>query len=132
MFRLACSLKIVQYTPRLNAPIIRPFVFRQMSSLCFYDAAVKRKSNEISEDVYLQSIAAHATGLRHGRNKLCNGDSKPAHFDSEDTSNYIYFASNVRSIDSFASYMASCLQEFDAVEGIYAAQRSRFLDQPKY
>jgi hypothetical protein len=47
----------------------------EMPSLCFYDAAVRRKEDTITEDEYLQAIVAHCTGVRHGKNQLCNGDT---------------------------------------------------------
>jgi hypothetical protein len=46
-----------------------------MSLLCFQDAFVKRGDNEITEDVYLQSILQHLTGVRHGLNRSCNNDT---------------------------------------------------------
>jgi hypothetical protein len=46
-----------------------------MSSLCFQDAVVKRKANEITEDAFLEAIVNHCTGISHGANKLCNNDT---------------------------------------------------------
>jgi hypothetical protein len=45
-----------------------------MSSLCFIEAAAKRKEDEITEDEYLEAIVSHCRGARHGKNRLCNGD----------------------------------------------------------
>ena len=104
---------------RCVIPVATPRLFSQMSSLCFYDAAIKRKQDEISEAIYAQSIAAHATGLRHGRNRLCNSDSKPENYDPEDLSNHNYFASNVHGVDRFASQMANLLYEYYDIKGNY-------------
>jgi hypothetical protein len=71
-----------------------------MSSLCFAEAAAKRKVNEITEDEYLQAIVNHCTGVRHGKNGLCNNDAK-----SDDIPVYA-FASNIED-DSFAYAMAN-------------------------
>jgi hypothetical protein len=70
-----------------------------MSSLCFAEAAAKRKSDEITEDEYLQAIVNHCTGLRHGKNRLCNDDAV-----IDDNYNYA-FARNIQG-DKFASAMA--------------------------
>lgn len=48
---------------------------RKMSSLCFSDAAAMRKTNQITEEEYLQAILNHCTGVRHGENQLCNYDT---------------------------------------------------------
>jgi len=68
-------------------------------SLCFQDAAVKRNNNDITEDEYLQALLAHCTGIRHGKNKLCNNDEekKPGFYRS-------FFAQNVP--DRFTSSIA--------------------------
>jgi hypothetical protein len=79
-----------------------------MASLCFYDAAVKRKENKITEDIYLQSIAAHCTGLRHGKNGLCNNDAENDNGGSSFI-DFTFFASNLRvadPIDRFVGKMA--------------------------
>ena len=49
-------------------------------SLCFYPAALKRKNNEISDEIFLQHIVAHCRGLRHGENKKCNDDEDPSKY----------------------------------------------------
>lgn len=46
-----------------------------MSSLYIHDAVLGRANDQISEETYLRCIIDHATGLRHGANELCNGDS---------------------------------------------------------
>lgn len=71
-----------------------------MSSLCFNDALVQRRVNKITEDEFIQSIAVHCTGSRHGTNGLCNNDTVM----NED--DYISFACNIQA-DPFTSAMAS-------------------------
>jgi hypothetical protein len=70
-----------------------------MASLCFQEASEKRKSNQISEDVYLRAVLDHCTGVRHGKNKMCNGDSDPLRW-RDDT-----FGSNIQD-DEFTKMMA--------------------------
>ena len=76
----------------------------EVSSLCFYDAAVRLKENTITEDEYLQAIVAHCTGLRHGENQLCNGDRSevPEFWDAAAVQRkwQILFARNVVGVDS--------------------------------
>jgi hypothetical protein len=75
-----------------------------MSSLCFYEAVEKRRDNEITEDVYLQSIVAHSTGVRHGKNRMCNNDT------TNDDREYVSFAHDIKAAESedrFAIKMSS-------------------------
>jgi hypothetical protein len=70
-----------------------------MSSLCLAEASAKRKANEITEDEYLQVFVDHCAGVRHGKNKLCNGDAViDDHF-------HYTFGANIQD-DKFASEMA--------------------------
>jgi hypothetical protein len=76
---------------------------RNMSSLCIRDAVLGRLDNQISEETYLQCIVDHSAGVRHGVNKLCNGD------DSEGR----YLGSNVsRDVDPFAWLVACWISSF--------------------
>src|SRR5262245_19305862 len=59
---------------RNRASVIAPNILFRNISLCFYPAALKRKNNEISDEVFVQHIVAHCSGLRHGENKECNDD----------------------------------------------------------
>jgi len=70
-----------------------------MSSLCFAEAAAKRKENEITENEYLQAIINHCTGLRHGKNRACNNEAV-----IDDHINYA-FGQNIKD-DEFASEIA--------------------------
>ena len=79
----------------------------EMPSLCFYDAAVRLKENTITEDEYLQAIVAHCTGIRHGKNQLCNGDTSDIPHDGNANTRFHtnwkrFFASNVLKVDYFA------------------------------
>jgi hypothetical protein len=83
----------------------------EILSLCFYDAAIRLKENTITEDEYLQAIVAHCTGVRHGKNQLCNSDISDIP-DNKNTSTRFsddwkyYFASNVAEVDNFARKVA--------------------------
>jgi hypothetical protein len=66
-----------------------------MASLCFYDAVMKRRDGEITEDIYLQSIVAHCTGLRHGKNRLCNNDAENGNQEFR----FLNFGSNIKTAD---------------------------------
>jgi hypothetical protein len=46
-----------------------------MFSLCFQEAFVKRRENVITEDEFLKALVNHCTGIRHGKNRLCNNDT---------------------------------------------------------
>jgi hypothetical protein len=97
----------------------------EVSSLCFYDATVRAKENTITEDEYLQAIAAHCTSLRHGANQLCNGDRSevPEHWDATDVQRkwQILFASNAVGVEFFVSkikiFIAYCVTEDNPVHG---------------
>jgi hypothetical protein len=88
------------------------------SSLCFYDAAVKRQEDTITEDEYLQAIVAHCLGVRHGKNKLCNRDglvgSRPDEFGRDP---------GLHDLDPFACHIADwigCSVDADKiVHGIF-------------
>lgn len=57
-------------------------------SMCLRDAFDAHTTGSISEEDYLQVIAAHCTGLRHGNNRLCNNDT-------QDGKPYEVYASNI-------------------------------------
>jgi len=80
-------------------------LFRNIS-LCFYPAALKRKNNEISDEVFVQHIAAHFGGLRHGENKECSDD--------EDLSKYL---AKLRETDTFTYWMRDWAMHMKPVEG---------------
>lgn len=46
-------------------------------SLCFYQAALQRKRNQISEEEFLDHIVAHCRGIRHDESKKCMDDEEP-------------------------------------------------------
>jgi hypothetical protein len=65
-----------------------------MSSLCFQEAFVRRRDNDITEDEFIEALVDHCTGIRHGSNRLCNNDAAlPEKFGSA------IFATNV--VDQF-------------------------------
>jgi hypothetical protein len=67
------ALKLLNFSPNLfETSASHNFA---MSSLCFREAVVKRKNNEITEDEYLQALVSHCSGVCHGVNKLCNDDA---------------------------------------------------------
>lgn len=68
-------------------------------SLCLAEAATQRRNNEITEDEYLQVIVDHCGGVRHGKNRLCNGDAVI------DDHRHYTFGANIED-DDFASEMA--------------------------
>lgn len=78
---LSCFQSISKFNFTLiitNQETIQPASFRdltKMSSLCFSGVAAERKTNEITEEEYLQAILNYCTGLRHGENQLCNHDT---------------------------------------------------------
>jgi hypothetical protein len=87
------------------------------SSLCFYDAAVARKENTISEDEYLQAFVAHCTGIRNGINQLCNGDTKVIPVSANPYPDSVhewkrFFASNVATVDVFASTVSQFIANY--------------------
>jgi hypothetical protein len=89
----------------------------EMPSLCFYDAAVRRKEDTITEDEYLQAIVAHCTGVRHGKNQLCNGDTSDIPDNGNESFNFLhswkhYFASNVIEVDHFAGKVAEFIASY--------------------
>ncbi|KAF2667905.1 hypothetical protein BT63DRAFT_426754 [Microthyrium microscopicum] len=85
-------------------------------SLCFYDAAMKRKEKAITEEQYLQAIAAHCSGVRHGKNRLCNSDSSDFLISEDKYNNFLnrrhHFAKNVRGEDPFASSVAQFIMDY--------------------
>ncbi|KAF2429954.1 hypothetical protein EJ08DRAFT_679477 [Tothia fuscella] len=70
-----------------------------MTSLCLAEAAEKRRLDVISEDEYLQVFVDHCAGVRHGKNRLCNGDAV-----IDDHYHYT-FGADIKD-DDFASEMA--------------------------
>jgi hypothetical protein len=97
----------------------------EILSLCFYDAAIRLKENTITEDEYLQAIVAHCTGVRHGKNQLCNSDTSDIRFSNDWK---YYFASNVAEVDNFArkvaQFIASHVDKKDnPVHGTYSELR---------
>lgn len=71
------------------------------AGLCFREAVIKFKANEITQDEYLQAIVAHCTGLRHGENQQCNGDSTASKARDGSTRK---FASDVTEQDDLFAY----------------------------
>ncbi|KAF2420129.1 hypothetical protein EJ08DRAFT_31291 [Tothia fuscella] len=97
-FKFFSSLLSVQLGTKLPAKRPPAKKKRIVRSLCIRDAVMGRLNNQISEKEYLQCIVDHATGARHGVNRLCNGD------DSEGA----YLVSNVsQDLDPFASRVVS-------------------------
>lgn len=70
-------------------------------SLCFREAVVKYKANEITQDEYLQAIVAHCTGSHHGENQQCNGDSTANRARDRSTRK---FASDLTEADDLFAY----------------------------
>lgn len=83
----------------------RSFQPAKVSSMCFYEALIKRNNNEITEEEYLQALLAHCDGTRHGKNRLCNNDElpKPGFFRSG-------FADNLHGIDKFTGTIARWIE----------------------
>ena len=100
--------------PHIAEPKKQPKSFAsRISSLCFNDAVILRRNNEITEDEYLQVIVGHCTGLRHGSNGACNNDT------TEPGASDVELGENVKD-DSFALAVASWIyRHFDQtpVEG---------------
>lgn len=102
-----------------------PLDGENVSSLCFYDAAIAFKENTINEDQYLHALLAHCTGLRHGKNQFCNGDTmEPPDFwnPAEIARDWpILYAHGVFRVDSFASkvaeFIAYCVNETNPAHG---------------
>jgi hypothetical protein len=68
-------------------------------SLCFTDAALKRKNKEISAQVFLESILAHCRRVRQGYNRKCNDDTTCLDYGKD----IIHYGVKLREIDPITS-----------------------------
>lgn len=94
------------FMPRQSGQILR-----KMSSLCFYDAALKRSKKEIEEEVYLEMLASHCRGERHGINKQCDGDSK------HDGKEILDYMARLRGLDDTAYTFQYWILDQEPVKG---------------
>jgi len=85
-------------------------------SLCFTAAATKKVNNEISTQVYLESILAHCRGVRHGNNKGCN-DYADDGSDADNKDHEWDYSSRLRKLDHLTGGLRTWALGLEPISG---------------